>query len=465
MRLFLLALLIGCTLGLVTRSTFAQTTIVLDDEIEVRGMDCVPQVKEVETRRPIPVLCQTDYDVAGVELRYQLANSKKWEKIELPKTDKGYQGSIPCGVTNKPGQLKVYVFARNANNKVIARVGRSETPMLIRVVEHSNLPPPALPNENPPERCFDKNECPPEMVGTAACPGTKTSTSVKKAWGQSCNLTSECQATLECVNGSCETPSKCETAADCPSGGECDDGICHVPDAEEIATRLGPPKHHWIGLHAGFDVIMLREGSDVCGNSSEDSKNFSCYEGGGLYSGTPNLTAQGHLSSGIYLATIRALFSYEYAVNRLLVGARLGWAFRGAPQNFLPVHLEARLFYSMVKDPLDRRFRPYLGIVAGVAQVDGSGPTEIIDCVASDLDLREECVNAQDQTTLDYFLSDRTLAVRKNLNAYREGSKGFFGPALMLVFALANDSAIVFNLNTMFPDVVFEPTLGYAMGL
>jgi hypothetical protein len=35
----------------------------------------------------------------------------------------------------------------------------------------------------------------------------------------------------------------------------------------------------------------------------------------------------------------------------------------------------------------------------------------------------------------------------------------------MMVFALANDSAIVFNLNTMFPDVVFQPTLGYAMGL
>jgi hypothetical protein len=177
------------------------------------------------------------------------------------------------------------------------------------------------------------------------------------------------------------------------------------------------------------------------------------------------VTAQGHLSSGAYLATIRALFSYEYAIDRLVLGARLGWAFRGAPQNFMPVHAEARAFFSMVKDPLNRRFRPYLGVTAGLAQVDGHGPTQIIDCVSSDPLLRDECVNAQDQTTLDYFLSDRTLAVRKTLNAYREGSKGFFGPSLMMVFALANDSAIVFNLNTMFPDVVFEPTLGYAMGL
>ncbi|HEY3496493.1 MAG TPA: hypothetical protein VGK73_17460, partial [Polyangiaceae bacterium] len=433
----------------------------------VRGMDCVPQVKEVEARRPIPVLCQTDYDVAGVELRYQAPGSKKWEKVELPKTDAGYQGSIPCTVTAKRGQLKVYVFARNANNKVIARVGRIENPMLIRVVEHTNLPPPALPNQNAPERCYDKNDCPPEMVGTDACPGTKAAAAAttKKAWGQSCNLTSECQATLECVNGSCETPAKCDTAADCPSGGECNDGLCHVPDAEEIATRLGPPMHHWIGLHAGADIILMNEGSDVCGNTSEDSKSYACYEGGGLYAGTPNLTAQGHLSSGVRLATIRALLSYEYAVNRFLVGTRLGWAFRGAPQDFLPFHFEARLFYSMRKEPLDKRFRPYLGIVGGVAQVDGHGPVDIIDCVSTDPVNRQDCINAADRTTLDYFLADRTMAVRKTLNAYRAGSKGFFGPALMMVFALSNDSALVFNLNTLFPDVVFQPTLGYAMGL
>ena len=303
------------------------------------------------------------------------------------------------------------------------------------------------------------------MVGTVACPGTKVSTATKRAWGQSCNLTSDCQATLECVNGSCETPAKCDSAEDCPSGGECVDGACHVPDAEEIAGRLGPPSHHWLGLHAGPDIILMNEGSDVCGSSSEDSKSFACYEGGGLYTGTPNLLAQGHLSSGVRLATIRALFSYEYAVNRIVVGARLGWAFRGAPQDFLPLHIEGRLFYSMRKAPLEKRFRPYLGIVGGVAQVDGAGPVEIIDCVSSDPTERDGCVHAADRATIDMYLADRNQAVRKTLNAYRSGTKGFFGPALMLVFAVSNDSAIVFNLNTMFPDVVFEPTLGYAIGL
>ena len=154
MRLLLIALL-ALFLATVTRPASAAQpqTITLDEEIEVRGMDCVPQVKEVETRRPIPVLCQTDYDVAGVELRYQPPGANKWEKIELPKTDAGYQGTIPCIVTARPGPLKIYVFARNENNKVIARVGRHQNPMIIRIVEHSNLPAPALPNQKAPDRC------------------------------------------------------------------------------------------------------------------------------------------------------------------------------------------------------------------------------------------------------------------------------------------------------------------------
>jgi hypothetical protein len=55
--------------------------------------------------------------------------------------------------------------------------------------------------------------------------------------------------------------------------------------------------------------------------------------------------------------------------------------------------------------------------------------------------------------------------VRRVLNAYRSGSRFFFGPTLHMVFALANDSAIVVNVNAMLPDVVIEPTLGYEMAL
>src|SRR5689334_355141 len=79
-------------------------------EIEIRGMHCTPDVKEVELRRSIPISCTVDYPVAGVELRYRIeAPGKKWEKIELAQGDNGYTRKIPCGVTSKRGQVKPYL--------------------------------------------------------------------------------------------------------------------------------------------------------------------------------------------------------------------------------------------------------------------------------------------------------------------------------------------------------------------
>jgi hypothetical protein len=41
----------------------------------------------------------------------------------------------------------------------------------------------------------------------------------------------------------------------------------------------------------------------------------------------------------------------------------------------------------------------------------------------------------------------------------------FFGPTFSMWFLFSNESAFVFNLNVMFPEVVFQPSLGYAMGI
>jgi hypothetical protein len=510
MRPILIELIVGLMLVLASRTAHAAKPeiIELTEDVETRGMTCSPQPTEVETRRAIPMLCQVDYPTAGVELRYRsTAATKKWSRIELQQTDKGYTGTIPCAATETRGELEVYVFARNQKNKVIARVGRFNAPLKVRVVDRSSAKPPALPGKSAPERCA----CPPELRGTDACPGTKAAKAAvkatpppaattekkssadqkkapaepqapvkaavvappapvappKKAWGQSCNLTSECQATLECVAGSCETPAKCDSAADCPSGGECNEGLCHVPDAEELATRLGPPKHHWLGLHLGADIYMMREGAGVCGNRSDDSGRFACFEGGGLYGGLPNVTAEGHVSSGIHLATVRALFSYDYLIGRLAFGGRLGWAFRGAPKDFLPLHLEARALYGLKKKSLDHRFQPYLGLTAGIAQVDAAANVSIIDCTSSSATARQECATEANPALVqsEYLDAGPTVAVRRRLNAYHSGSLFFFGPTLMLRYAFSNESAFVFTLNAMLPDVTLGATVGYAIGL
>jgi hypothetical protein len=509
----ILVLAAATALVLAARTAQAAKPEIIDlseDEVETRGMSCSPQPTEVETRRAIPISCKVEYEAAGVELRYRNdTGTKKWSRIELEHTATGYTGTIPCAATATRGELQVYVFARNEKNKVIARVGRFNAPLKLRLVDRSNTKPPALPGKTAPERCA----CPPEMQGTEACPGTKPPKAavakepkpqpaaakkpspaekkqapppppppapavavavkpapvvpVKKAWGQSCHLTSECQAALECVAGSCETPAKCDNAADCPVGGECNEGLCHVPDAEELATRLGPPKHHWFGLHLGADLYLMREAAGVCGNRSEDSKNFGCFEGGGLYAGQPNVTAEGHVSAGLHLATVRALLSYDYLVGRFAFGGRLGWAFLGAPQDFLPIHIEARALYALNKKSLDKRFQPYLGLSAGVAQVDAAASVSIIDCTSTSATERQECANEADPALVEsqYLAQGPTVAVRRRLNAYHAGSAVFFGPTVMLRYAFSNESALVFTLNAMLPDVALGATVGYAMGL
>jgi hypothetical protein len=110
--------------------------------------------------------------------------------------------------------------------------------------------------------------------------------------------------------------------------------------------------------------------------------------------------------------------------------------------------------------------RTYLGLTAGYAQVDASGTVKIVDC--TDPASRAMCRQATGAEVNQYLLPDgsgNVRAVQRVLNAYRSGTRFFFGPTLHTVFALANDSAIVFNLNVMFPDVVFQPSLGYEMAL
>jgi hypothetical protein len=98
--------------------------------------------------------------------------------------------------------------------------------------------------------------------------------------------------------------------------------------------------------------------------------------------------------------------------------------------------------------------------------VDASGTVTVVDC--TDPMSRAACRSATGAEVNQYLLPDGTgnvRAVRRVLNAYRSGSRFFFGPTLHMVFALANDSAIVVNVNAMLPDVVIEPTLGYEMAL
>jgi hypothetical protein len=71
-----------------------------------------------------------------------------------------------------------------------------------------------------------------------------------------------------------------------------------------------------------------------------------------------------------------------------------------------------------------------------------------------------------DRTKMEIDAKKATgAAVTRPLDAYRQGGSIFFGPTFTMMFMFSNESAFVFNLNLMFPEVTFQPSLGYAMGI
>jgi hypothetical protein len=81
----------------------------------------------------------------------------------------------------------------------------------------------------------------------------------------------------------------------------------------------------------------------------------------------------------------------------------------------------------------------------------------------SGMSLAEECKDAKSVEALAAMRQAGAADV--NFDAYYQGKSIFFGPALSMWFMFSNESALVFNLNVTFPTVVFQPSLGYAMGI
>ncbi|MGC4088474.1 MAG: hypothetical protein QM756_11370 [Polyangiaceae bacterium] len=417
---------------------------------ESSGIECVPAISEIEVRRPLPLSCTTTKPgIDQVELRYKAPGRKKWTKLLLRKSGDDFNGDIPCMALTKHGVLRLSIVGMDADDKPLARISGVN----IQVVEASNQPPPALPGREPPMRCYEEKDCPPELKGSPACPGTKA-TPGARSWGASCEKTSQCQTGLACISGSCEKPNKCDSTSECGTG-ECVSGVCQYPDPDEVASRLGPGKLNWIGLHFGYDFAIGGSGNGICGNATSDGKDkYDCYQGGELYTRTPNVYGAGVANGGFLPSTFRIMASYDRWFNRLGAGARVGWAFAGAPKDFKPLHIELRVLYSMRAEPLSKRFRPYVGLAGGMARVDAHSKASVIDCNA----MTADCINADPMT-----LAGKARVLK--LDAYRIGSSAFFGPTVGAIWALANDSAIQVNVNVMLPDGVIEPSVGYLMGL
>jgi len=434
------------------RATAAPVKVVEEEPEEPPvPVECMPELTEVETRRPIPLACTiASKSVTAMELRYRPPGDQ-WKTLAMKKEGEEWLAEIPCSATVKAGTFE---FSINARGKRGKSAGKLE-PVTVKLMESTSEPPPSIPGQEPPARCFDPSECPGDMLGSPACPGTKKGVGVR-SWGASCTDSKECAKGLACVAGTCESPPKCDSDAECQSG-ICSNGQCAFPDAEEMASHLGPPKFNWLGVELGVDIALGGEAVGVCGSTSDDAENYTCFEGGDEYDGLPNLNNAGKVDGKIGPATVRAMFSYHRAFGRILAGARVGWAFRGAPEGFLPLHLEGRVAYALRSDPLKRKLRPYLGIALGLAQVDTQSKVTIIDC-GNDASCSRAPQITQGQI-------DAGQATVRDLTAYRSGSKFFAGPTFSVMYAFTNESGLVGTLNVMLPDLSISPSIGYVQGL
>ena len=426
-------------------------------------MECSPLVAEVQTRRPIPVSCTTEEDAVKAELRYKEYGGDKWVAVPMKKKGDFFQAMVPCAATQLAGKIRYYVRAQDASGDVVDTRGSKSKPFVVNVVPETSAEAPAFPDRDPPDRCEEQVECPPDF------PGCKSGGGGTKPWGASCASNDECKSGLACVSGTCESAQACTTNSECPSG-NCDSGVCKDADGPS-----GPFKKNWIGLHVAYDVAIMG-GDNVCSASSQANDGFACYYKGqeNQYRFDPQPGVANKISTGFAPATIRFLASYDRVLGEnLTLGARAGFAINGGPPagqqgsevDFLPFHGEARVGYWFGTQPFAKKgFRPYVHAGGGMAQVDAKLPVTILDCAQGQLN-----ADRNNSTYISCRDGAGAQGTRLELDAYKKLGQGFVTAGGGAVYALSPNSGFQANLNLMMmlgtSGFVIEPSIGYVFGL
>jgi hypothetical protein len=432
-------------------------------------MKCTPTVAEVETRRPIPVQCHVDQEVTLAQLRYKLGTSKTWTTAAMAKKGNYYEVEIPCKETDTVGTLDLYARAEDASGEDVGTWGSKAAPVQIHLVATSKEEPPSLRNADPPARCAEKQECPPDFPG---CTDKKQGGDTD--WGGGCDNSGQCKAGLLCIDGTCENAPSCTSDSDC-SVGRCVSNKCSAIGTEDGLSRT--LRKNWLGLHVAQDFALV-SGTDVCSQSTQAGEYWACYYAGSRdapYQNDPHSGVK--VGGGLAMATTRILLSYDRVVlSNLTAGVRVGWTFGGGPPNgrfvdyagdapnvksviakgtaFMPVHLEARVAYWFGSDVFNQRLRPYVHLGGGFAEVDVKFKVPTRDCGTQDVSA--SC------------LSSKNGGKAVELEAWKKLGNEFVTVGGGLAYGITDRIALNANLNIMymFPSAapVFQPSLGGLFG-
>jgi hypothetical protein len=176
-----------------------------------------------------------------------------------------------------------------------------------------------------------------------------------------------------------------DASADCPPDFPGCEAIPDQPEQpqDEGGADLGTV--NWLSAGLQQDFLMFSGESGVCG--TERPAELSCFRAGDEFRDpTTQFIAGdgGEVAGGFRPATTRLLIGYDRVLfPNIAIGARLGYAIGGGPAEpggaaFVPFHAELRGAYWF--GPLEvRKIRPYAMVGGGLAQVDSSVTTELVD--------------------------------------------------------------------------------------
>ncbi|HEY6727187.1 MAG TPA: dickkopf-related protein [Polyangiaceae bacterium] len=439
------------------------------------GLVCGPQLASLQTRRVLPVWCETNLASARVTLRYHAFNADDWVSVRMNVAEpagKGqrFQAEVPCSVTEFAGPLEYFVTLTNREGGLVATLGNLKEPLVVGVSEQVDQPPPAFPGAEARARCEARETCPPDFPGCAD-PAAATERGDRE-WGQACTASRECQKGLYCEReGFCEVSRECRADADCPAGGACVDGLC---DGTARAAGKTSSPFSAFGLHFAIDFGPVA-GDDVCSTRDTD---FDCVatqtgrtypgelpEAIALEDGEPGDPYPGTSVGGFARGSMRVMLSYDRSVlSKLTVGGRLGVAFNGAPSGvdqpaFLPLQLEARASYWLFGTETER-VRPFVFLGGGLAQVDLQKDAVVRDCSTEPSRGQfQDCINAEG----DYESAPATLP-EVEVTATRRLGRGFVGGGVGVFVPVYRNLGVVPQVGglLMFPEVgfVLQPSLG-----
>jgi hypothetical protein len=177
-----------------------------------------------------------------------------------------------------------------------------------------------------------------------------------------------------------------DASADCPPDFP---GCEAIPDktseSEEDGDDVDLGTVNWLSAGLQQDFLMFSGETGVCG--TERPEELSCFRAGDQFRDpTVEFTAGdgGEVAGGFRPATTRLLIGYDRVLfPNITVGARLGYAIGGGPTqpngaSFVPFHAEVRGAYWFAPIEIGK-IRPYATVGGGLAQIDSSVTTQLVD--------------------------------------------------------------------------------------